>query len=67
MTTTMATNGKLRKSLSDQIDRLDSILDSLAQGRVVLTQQTNVGIQASAREPHEPFKTSLFDAQSVLS
>jgi hypothetical protein len=30
MTTTMETNGKLRKSLSDQIDRLDGILDGLA-------------------------------------
>jgi hypothetical protein len=30
MTTTMETNGKLRKSLADQIDRLDAILDGLA-------------------------------------
>jgi hypothetical protein len=30
MTTTMESNGKLRKSLADQIDRLDGILDGLA-------------------------------------
>ena len=29
--TTMQTNGKLRKSLADQIDRLDTILDGLAE------------------------------------
>jgi hypothetical protein len=29
-TTTMASNGKLRKSLADQIDRLDGILDGLS-------------------------------------
>ena len=32
MTTTMQTNGQVRKSLSEQIDRLDSILDGLADG-----------------------------------
>jgi hypothetical protein len=32
MTTTMMSNGRLRKSLADQIDRLDAILDGLADG-----------------------------------
>jgi hypothetical protein len=32
MTATTETNGRVRKSLSDQIDRLDGILDGLAEG-----------------------------------
>ena len=31
MTTTLPANGRARKSLSDQIDRLDAILDGLAE------------------------------------
>ena len=32
MSTTTATNGKPRKQLSDQLDRLDGIIDAMAEG-----------------------------------
>jgi hypothetical protein len=47
MTTTMESNGKLRKSLSEQIDRLDAILDGLAdalQGAVASAVKEAVGL-----------------------
>ena len=55
MTTKLNTNGQARKSLAEQIDRLDAVLDGLAEGindTVVAAVKEAVGaaVQAVLRE-----------------
>jgi hypothetical protein len=67
MTTTMTTNGKLRKSLADQIDRLDSILDGLAEAlneSVAAAVKEAVGL--AVREAVQAVLTEVLTNPAVL-
>jgi len=67
MTTTMQTNGKLRKSLAEQIDRLDSILDGLAEAlneSVAAAVQQAVGL--AVREAVQAVLSEVLTNPAVL-
>jgi hypothetical protein len=67
MTTTMTTNGKLRRSLSDQIDRLDTILDGLAEAlneSVAAAVRDAVGL--AVREAVQAVLTEVLTNPAVL-
>jgi hypothetical protein len=65
--TTMQTNGKLRKSLAEQIDRLDGILDGLANAlneSVAAAVKDAVG--AAVREAVQAVMTEVLTNPAVL-
>jgi hypothetical protein len=67
MTATTETNGRVRKSLSDQIDRLDGILDGLAEGlNEAIVTAVKEAVGAAVHEAVRAVLTELLGNSELL-
>jgi hypothetical protein len=68
MTTTTSQNGRVRKNLADQIDRLDGILDGLSEAlQSVVTQAVQEAVGVAVREAVQTALTEIFTNPALLS
>jgi hypothetical protein len=66
--TTTTTNGRVRKNLADQIDRLDGILDGLSEAlQTVVTQAVQEAVGIAVREAVQAALTEVLTNPAILA